>query len=227
MATSIYDMDRTITRAGTWEQWLRFWVRTQAPWRAILLPFVGLAAAFYALRLFGRGDLKALVHLLLMGRRVSRARVAAVAREFAQSIVRTGCFESALAQIATDRAGRRRLILATASNAYYAEAIGAALGFDMVVATPTAGDEEWISWRLGGANNYGFEKARRLKDIVCEGTRFYSDHHSDGPVFEMVVEKGGEAVAVNPTPTLRSLATMSGWDVVEWGKVEASWFERA
>jgi phosphoserine phosphatase len=184
---------------------------------------VGLAGAAYGLRLIGRGGLKALVHLLLMGPRVSRARVTAAAADFARAVVGTACFEAALAQIAADRAEGRRLVLATASNAYYAEAIGAALGFDAVVATPSRFVGDRIDWRLGGANNYGPEKARRLIGVLGADGRFYSDHHSDVPVFEMA----GEAVAVNPTPALRAVAEARGWRVVDWGVVEGSLFERA
>lgn len=224
---SVYDMDRTITRGGTWGGWLRFWLREQAPWRVVLLPLVGPAAAAYGLGLIGRGDLKAFVHLLLMGRRVARGRVAAAAAAYARKVVADGCFAAALAQIADDRAAGRRLVLATASNAYYADAIGAALGFDVVVATPSGFAGDWLDWRLGGANNYGVEKVLRLRGVLEGPARFYSDHHSDLPVFEMVVAAGGEAFAINPTPKLRAVAANKGWGVIDWGVVEPSWFERA
>lgn len=227
MATSIYDMDRTITRGGTWGAWLQFWVRTQAPWRVLLVPLLSVAMAAYAMRLIGRGDLKAFVHLLLMGRRVPQSRVAAAAVDFAKSVVAEGCFEAALAQIAADLAAGRQLVLATASNAYYADAIGAALGFDLVVATPARWVGGALDWRLGGPNNYGIEKARRLAGLIDKATTFYSDHHSDEPVFTLVATAGGNVVAVNPTPTLRALAATSGWSVVDWGIVENSWFEKA
>jgi phosphoserine phosphatase len=222
MAMSVYDMDRTITRGGTWGGWLRFWLRREAPWRVLLLPLTGLAGAAYGLGLVGRGDLKAFVHLLVMGRRVARARVEAAAAAYARAVVADGCFEAALAQIAADKASGRRLVLATASNAYYADAIGAALGFDAVVATPSRYVGDWLDWRLGGANNYGAEKARRLSAVIAGPARFYSDHHSDAPVFEMVEER----VAVNPTTALRALALKEGWTVLDWGVVEPSLFER-
>lgn len=223
MAVSVYDMDRTITRGGTWGGWLRFWLRREAPWRMIMLPLVGVAALAYGLGLIERGMLKAWVHRLLMGGRVLRYRVARVAEDYARLVVAHGCFDGALAQIERDRSEGRRLVLATASNAYYAEAIGAALGFDAVVATPSRLDGDWLDWRLGGANNYGAEKASRLKGVLGADGRFYSDHHSDLPVFEMA----GEAVAVNPTEPLRAVALRRGWRILDWGVVEKSLFERA
>ena len=43
--------------------------------------------------------------------------------------------------------------------------------------------------------------------------RFYSDHASDGPVFEW----SDEPVAVNPHDGLRRLAAEHGWRVEDWG----------
>ncbi len=233
MAISIYDMDRTITRGGTWGPWLHFWVRRQARWRIMLLPFLGLAAAAYGLKLIDRGALKAAAHRVLMGRRVSRAAVEAAAADYARAVVATGCFEAALEQIAADRATGRRLVLATASNAYYAEAIGALLGFDAVLATPSRWTGGKLDWRLGGANCYGAAKRERVAAWLdahggqSEALRFHSDHHSDGPVFWLVVERGGEAVATNPTIELAALAQKNGWPQVNWGQPRESLFERA
>jgi phosphoserine phosphatase len=57
--------------------------------------------------------------------------------------------------------------------------------------------------------------------------RFYSDHISDLPVFELAVASGGEAVAANPSKALRALAVDRGWRVVDWGEPSNSLFERA
>jgi phosphoserine phosphatase len=42
--------------------------------------------------------------------------------------------------------------------------------------------------------------------------RFYSDHPSDAPMFELA----DEAVAANPTRALRALAVARGWSIVDW-----------
>lgn len=233
MTISIYDMDRTITRGGTWGQWLRFWLLRQAPWRVLLLPGLAVAGILFGQGAIDRGTLKAWAQRLLMGRRVSRARVASEASVFAAQILDSGCFPAALAQIALDRAAGHRLVLATASNAFYASAIGAALGFDVVIATPARLEGDRLDWRLGGDNCYGEAKAAAVKDwleahaAADERLRFYSDHHSDLPVFELVAARGGDAVPINPTPRLRSEAAARGWPCLDWGEVETSLFERA
>jgi phosphatidylglycerophosphatase C len=225
---AVYDLDRTLTRRGTWVPWLAFWLRREAPWRALLLPLLLLPAAGFALRLVSRGGLKAAAHRLAMGRRVARARIETVAAAYAQQVLAGEIFPGALAALAADRAAGRRLVLATASNDYYAGAIAARLGFDMAVATPSRWHEDGLDWRLGGANNYGREKARRLAEALPgDGFVFVSDHVSDLPSFELALAGGGAAVAANPSPALRRLALARGWTVIDWGRVEGSWLEQA
>src|SRR3546814_14624769 len=57
---ALYDMDRTITRAGTYSGFLIHVARRRQPWRLLLLPPVGLAGLAYALRLIDRAWLKAI-----------------------------------------------------------------------------------------------------------------------------------------------------------------------
>ncbi|GGI70877.1 hypothetical protein GCM10007973_04800 [Polymorphobacter multimanifer] len=233
MAISIYDMDRTITRGGTWGPWLRFWLRRHAPWRIVLLPLLGLAGAAYATRIIDRGALKATAHRLLMGRRLPRSLVMAAAADYADKVVANGCFEAALEQIAADRAAGCQLVLATASNAYYAEAIGTRLGFDAVIATPSRWIDNQLDWRLGDANCYGQEKRKRVaawldqNAKVGDPLRFHSDHQSDAPVFLLVSARGGKAFATNATAELTALAQKNGWPQVIWGQPRKSLFERA
>ena len=233
MAISIYDMDRTITRSGTWSPWLLFWARREAPWRLLLAPLLSLALAAYAARWITRGRLKEWGHRLFMGSHVSRARLVAAAEAFAAATVAGNVFQGALDQIAADRAEGRRLVLATASNEYYVRAIADRLGFDAVIATASRWNEDRLNYRLGGENAYG-EAKRRMIDawLASEAApgdhlRFYSDHISDQPVFELAAETGGEAVATNPSPALRALATTRGWRIVDWGQPSKSIFERA
>ncbi len=224
---AVYDLDRTLTRRGTWVPWLAFWLRHQAPWRVVLLPLLLVPAAGHALKLVSRGGLKAAAHRIAMGRRVRRERVAPAAAAFAARVIAEELFPAALAAVAADRAAGRRLVLATASNAYYAEAIGAALGFDAVLATPSRWDGDRLDWRPGGENNYGAAKAARLA-AALDGAAFAftSDHVSDLPAFELALASGGVAIAANPSPALRRLATARGWPIVDWGQVAESWFER-
>lgn len=230
---SIYDMDRTLTRRGTWTPWLLFWARREAPWRLLLAPLLGVALVAYAMKLMTRGRLKEIGHRLFMGRRIPRARLLLAAEAYAERVVAAEVFPAALAQVDLDRRAGQRLVMATASNEYYVRAIADRLGFDDVIATASRWDEDRLHHRLGGDNCYGDTK-RLLVDgwlkrhgLEAAAVRFYSDHISDLPVFELAVASGGEAVAANPSKALRALATERGWRVVDWGQPSKSLFERA
>lgn len=233
MIISIYDMDRTVTRRGTWLPWLSFWLRTEAPWRVVLLPLLAIAGVAYALKLIDRGRLKSLGQQLVMGRAVPRARVVAAAAAFAEAIVTDDVFPDAIVTFAAARATGQRLVIATASNHFYVDAIAARLGFDAVIATRSYWRGDMLAPGIEGLNCYGEAKRAMVSQWLAEHgasdaeLRFYSDHLSDMPSFEMIEAHGGIAVAVNPSPALRAEATRRGWEIVDWGATEKTWFERA
>ncbi|MBC7505353.1 MAG: HAD-IB family phosphatase [Sandarakinorhabdus sp.] len=233
MTISIYDMDRTITRRGTWLPWLTFWLRTEAPCRVLLVPLMLGPGIAYWLKLIDRGRLKALGQQLVMGRSVARHRVERVAAAFAHHIIADDVFPDAITAFETARATGHVLVMATASNAYYVKAIADQLGFDAVIATESRWVEDALLARLDGDNSYGEAKRIRIAawlerhDDPGAAFDFYSDHLSDLPSFELAEERGGVAVAVNPSPALRAEATRRGWAIVDWGMTEKSFFERA
>ena len=55
---AIYDMDRTITRTGTYTPFLIHAARRLAPWRLALAPAVPVAMLAYAAKLIDRKTLK-------------------------------------------------------------------------------------------------------------------------------------------------------------------------
>jgi phosphatidylglycerophosphatase C len=215
---AIYDMDKTITRRATFPGWLAGWLVHEAPWRIVFGPMLMGAALGYALRLVSRTRLKELLQRWVMGSPVDAARVAARAQAFAKAQVAGNVHADALAQIAADRAQGRRIIMATASNAYYAAAIGAALGIEDVIATNVAGDRGQLLARINGENCYGDAKLRMVdawlavRGLSAAPIRFYSDHDSDAPMFE----RAAEPVAANPSPQLRRLALERGWPIFDW-----------
>jgi HAD superfamily hydrolase (TIGR01490 family) len=219
---AIYDMDRTVTRTGTYTPFLIHAAKTLNPWRLLLAPLVLFTMAAYALRLIDRRHLKELNQRLLIGGRVPRAKLAPAADAFADLVIRTNIHPGALRQIAADRAEGYRLVLATASYRFYVEAIAARLGFDNVIATGSiTGLDDIIHARIDGDNNYGPAKLRLVQAwLAQEGidrsktrVRFYTDHVSDWPALEWA----DEAVAVNPSRGLRRMAAKRGWQVVDWG----------
>ena len=215
---SIFDMDRTITRSGTYSPWLIFWARREAPWRLALLPVAALFGAAYLARLVTRARLKELNHALLMGDNVQRDRVEAVAQAFAARLIAGGIFPQALDRLAAERAAGRRIILATASYAFYVRAIADALSIADVVATGSVWDGDRLRARLSGPNCYGDAKRVMVEawltaqGLVGAPVRFFSDHVSDVPMFE----RADECVATTPSPELRTVAATRGWEIIDW-----------
>ena len=218
---AIYDMDKTITRAPTWTRFLIAGARRRAPWRLALLPVVGLVALGHPLRLIDRARLKGVTQTLMLGRRMTEAELAALVDAFAETIDADDVMAEARDRIAADRAAGYRLVLATASYRYYAEAIAKRLGFDAVVATEVRRDAGGdVLSGVAGENCYGPAKRRMVEAwLAAEGIdragahiRFYSDHVSDAPM----LEAADEAFVVNPHPPLRRLAVTRGWPVFDW-----------
>ncbi|HWW55935.1 MAG TPA: HAD-IB family hydrolase [Sphingopyxis sp.] len=219
---AMYDMDRTITRSGTYSGFLMHVARRRQQWRLLLLPIVGLAGAAWSLGLIDRSRLKAINLRLLVGKRFRRAEILPLAESYADRVVARGLHPAALAQIATDREAGYRLLLATASFHLYVDAIARRLGMDDVLATrldePDGTDH--IHARLAGDNCYGDAKFARISDwfaaneITRDQThiRAYSDHVSDHPMLHFA----DEAVATTPSRKLKLLAPKMGWQVVDW-----------
>lgn len=219
---AIYDMDRTITRTGTYTPFLIHAALHRAPWRLLLLPLALLAMLGYVLKLMTRARLKEINQSLLLGRHISREHLAPLTASFAERVWQLNTLPGALRQIEEDRAAGRRLVLATASYRLYVEAIAARLCFDDVIATNSIiGIDARVTAKIDGENCYGPAKLRMIESwFKAEGidrakvrVRFYSDHVSDAPVMEWA----DEPVATNPSAKMRALAAKRGWPIVDWG----------
>lgn len=218
---AIYDMDRTVTRTGTYTPFLLHVALARRPWRLVFAPLVPFVMLAYALKLVTRARLKEINLRLLLGGKVPRAELAPLVASFADRTLRFNTLPGALRQIAEDRAAGCRLVLATASYRLYVEAIAIRLGFDDVIATNSIiGIDARITARIDGENCYGPAKLRAvLAWLDTQGiarsdahVRFYSDHQSDAPVMAWA----DEPFATNPSPRMRALAERSGWPILDW-----------
>jgi HAD superfamily hydrolase (TIGR01490 family) len=219
---AVYDMDRTVTRIGTYTPFLLHCAWRRAPWRLVFLPLVALSMLAYVARLIDRGTLKEINHRLLLGHKIHPRDLKPLVDSFADKQVASNIRPGALKAIARDKAQGRRLVLATASYRLYADAIAERLGFDDVIGTGSViGLDERIHAKILGENAYGAAKMRMIAEWVeasgLKGAhghvRFYSDHVSDRPAFEWA----DESVAVNPHGKLRRLAEERGWAIEDWG----------
>jgi HAD superfamily hydrolase (TIGR01490 family) len=219
---ALYDFDRTITKRPTYIFFLLHAARRHAPLRLMLIPAAILVSIGYLFGLVSRARLKEINQALLIGERIDRETLAGIAESFAERTLAENVHPQALARLAADRAAGRRLVLVTASYAFYVVPIARRLGFDDVIATGSRRDEDGnVLARIDGENCYARAKLAMVEQWMArEGlerdglsARFYSDSPSDLPVFDWC----DEPVAVNPTAKLRRVAEQRGWPVIAWG----------
>ena len=214
--TALFDLDKTITRHGTWSRFVRyatgggldFWGK---------LPLAGLQALNYKAGFADRASVKERsIELYLQGR--SRAELEALARGFVERDVAGGLRKQARAVIEEHKAAGDRLIIASAAVDLIVSPMAEALGFDGYICTNLQWDrDDRLLAPLHGENCYGEEKLARVK-AYFDGVRpegpisFYSDHVTDLPCL-VWADRG---VAVNPNPPLRRQAPANGVEVVDW-----------
>mgnify|MGYP001076220859 CR=1 FL=1 len=218
---AIYDMDRTITVRATYSAFLVHMARELAPWRLIFVPIAALVMIGYVLGLFSRARSKELNQSLLMGHRVSRARIMPAVERYADKVVAENVRAEALQQIAADKAAGYQLIIASASYRLYVEPIAQRLGFDGVIATDHFGqDLDYVRAKIAGENCYDVAKLRMIEAWMVQHkiarsdthVRAYSDHVSDAPMLAFA----DEGFAANPHEPLVKLATERGWPILRW-----------
>lgn len=218
---AIYDMDRTITVTGTYTGFLIHIALALSPWRLIFVPLIPFVMLAYVLKGIDRRRLKEINQTLMIGHRVSRARLMPHVESYARKVIDGNVRPGALAQIAADRADGCRLVLATASYRLYVEPIARLLGFDAVIATDhLAQDLDYVRAKIAGENCYDEGKLRMIEawmagEGIARGNahiRAYSDHVSDAPMLAFA----DLPHAANPHRPLAKLARERGWPRVDW-----------
>jgi HAD superfamily hydrolase (TIGR01490 family) len=220
---AIYDMDKTVTRRATYTPFLIFMARTMHPWRLLLLPLLIPGFLAYILKLWGREPLKEYMQTVMLGRAIDLHEYAEALQQHADYVLTSNLYPEAKDRIVTEKAEGYLAVLATASYTFYVEAIAARLGFDVVIATDLAADEQgrWMP-RIVGGNCYAEHKLAKIKTWMAgQGLergqchiRAYSDHISDAPFLTFA----DEAFATNPHPPMAALAKARGWTVLDWRK---------
>ena len=222
MKIALYDLDKTITKRPTYMSFLLHAAWRHEPWRLVFLPGLLLLFAGYLARTVDRGRLKELMQAMLLGPAVDSAKMEAIAESFAEATLAGNVYVQAQARIAKEKAEGRRLVLATASYAFYAAPLARKLGFDDVIGTLAKRDEDdAILARIDGENCYGAAKLRMVEAWAVEQglardditVRFYSDSQTDLPVFDW----SDEPIATNPNAKLRIIAEKRGWRIIAWG----------
>lgn len=217
---SVFDLDRTLTILPTYTPFLWFAVRSRAPWRLLLLPLLMPIAILHALKLIPRCRIKQAMHWVALGSALPEREAARLADLFAEHLVARGLYTEGVALIEAERKAGRRIVLATAAPHFYTAALARRLGIADVVATASSWQDGRLTPAIASANCYGADKRTLVEAFMARAgiardathIRFYSDHASDLPMFELA----DEAVAVNPSAKMRALAATRGWPVLDW-----------
>ena len=213
--TAIFDMDRTLTRTGTWSRYM-FSVNKNRPLFYLRLPLLGLHAIAYKLGMVSRQSVKE--HGLKTLTWAKRDELERAAEQFADEEVRSGLRRQTISVLDKHRAAGDRLVMATAAADLVAKPIAERLGFAIVISTELEwSEDDRMTGKLAGPNCYGQEKLDLILASHAEldfqnPTAGYSDHVSDLPFLKWV----DEGVAVNPSRGLAQIADKAGLRVEDW-----------
>ncbi len=211
----VFDLDGTITRTDTYAAYLTY-VLIRRPKRWLRCPLLAAAVFMHKTGVRDNTWLKGFFLNHVIGG-LQKDQAAAYAHGFLKVFLPKAARPKALSTIRELKARNRYLILMSASLDLYVNIIGQALGFDDVICTK-AGINRYgtITGKLAGENCYGRVKAVCFKQLRQDfpHSRFtvYTDHHSDIPI----ITAADQAVAVNPTPTLKAYAALGGVPCKDW-----------
>ena len=213
--TAIFDMDRTLTRSGTWSRYM-FSVNKKRPLFYLRLPLLAVHALAYKLGLLTRQSVKE--HGLKTLKWASRETLERAAENFAEEEIRHGLRKQTRHVLDQHRKAGHRLVMATAAADLVAKPIAKRLGMDIVISTELAWSEAGrLTGKLAGPNCYGTAKldlvhAAHAVHNFQSPTTGYSDHVSDLPLLQWVTQ----GVAVNPSRGLALIADKAGLRVEDW-----------
>lgn len=215
MKAAIFDVDNTITTRDTF--FLFFWyIVSQKPFRffrAYRLPFSLLRTrVFGANRLLVKEDVFRLLHGL------PENEVKEICLNFVRQVATKYISSRAIKAMEHHQKEGYKIILLSASPEMYLMHLSKFLKADYYIGTKVEvknGNQYAV-----GTHCYGPEKMKRLQQfLVIENLTldfkesfFYSDHHSDLPIFENV----GNPVVVNANSKLKSMAIRKGWSHFLW-----------
>lgn len=223
--TAIFDMDKTLTKDGTWTRY----VVSVNKWRPTFwlgLPALGIHAIISKMGFASRQSVKE--RSLRSLKWATRSHLESAARTFAEKEVANGLRKRTQSVIETHRAKGDKLVMATAASDLVAEPIAKLLGIEIVVCTKLGWNtgnepEARLTGHLSSANCYGPEKlellllAHDIQPFVRPITA-YSDHGSDEPFLSWA----DHGIAVNPSRKLRTIAAPNGFRIENWNLVEGA-----
>jgi len=212
---AIFDLDRTLTRGGSFSPFLLMFVGENTD-KMFYVFAVLFQMLLYLLKLKTRKALKEyMLRAFMTG--MSNNQVRKHSEKFVEKLEKKNkFFADGIKAIQAHKKKGDMVVIATASMDFYVEKIARKLGADHIIATTSVWEKGLFVPIIKGENCYGLEKARRVQAFLAKEkvakVWFYSDHHTDQPTFELADFR----VAVNPTTKLRQIAEKNGYDIQNW-----------
>ncbi len=216
MTIALFDLDRTLLDLNSGSAWVR------REWRSGRLGWTQAAWAAWWLGRYALGH-EALDRAFAQAAAAYANRPEAEVRDEVETWfdaeIRHRLRPGARDAIATHRAAGDRLVLATTSSQFAAEAAARAFGLDDVISTVVEVRDGVLTGRLE-ANAFGAGKARQVaawaarEGVSLVHATFYTDSASDLPLLRAV----GRPRVVHPDRRLARAAAAEGWPVLDWGR---------
>ncbi|MCL7945931.1 HAD family hydrolase [Marinobacter sp. ATCH36] len=136
--------------------------------------------------------------------------------QFVEKKIRPMMQASATELLDSHRDQGHTLLIITATNRFVTEPVAELLGIEHLIATEPELVNGRYTGEVAGIPSFQDGKVSRLHDWLestgesLDGAWFYSDSHNDAPLLRKVENP----VAVDPDPTLESIAKENGWKIM-------------
>lgn len=137
-------------------------------------------------------------------------------KEFVEKKIRPMMQASAKKLLDSHRAQGHTLVIITATNRFVTEPVAKLLDIEHLIATEPELVNGRYTGEVAGVPSFQDGKVTRLNDWLestgetLDGAWFYSDSHNDAPLLRKVENP----VAVDPDPTLESIAKENNWKIM-------------
>ncbi len=213
---AVFDLDRTLTKHGTFTPFLLSAMPKDPSLLWALFPTI-LTAVRYLTGAISRKVFKErMLELFVAGR--SREEINLYIDAFVEKVLLHNLRRSTRSAIEKHRTQGHILVLATASMDLWARPLARRLGFASVVCTRSSWDDnDHLLGKIEGENCYGQAKLSAVAKALPAPRKdcmviAYSDHRSDVPLLSWA-DRG---IAVNPRRGFKRQARELGLEVVDW-----------
>ncbi|MBZ2170157.1 HAD family hydrolase [Marinobacter sp. F4216] len=214
MTLAIFDLDNTLLAGDSDHAWGEFLVE-----EGIVDPEEYRKANDRFYQEYLNGELNILRYLSFALQPLAKhemSQLLAWRDQFMEKKVRPMMQRKAGELLDTHRTLGHTLMIITATNHFVTEPIAAELGIEHLIATEPELKDGRYTGQVAGTPSFQDGKVSRLNHWLADtgesldGAWFFSDSHNDVPLLEAV----DNPVAVDPDPTLESLARKRNWKIL-------------